>query len=241
MKPKLALLGIASLLTVTAVIIIRLSPENIALSETNDTTQNVESSNIAPTKPLVSAAQTQSPSNESISDKQPANADAFITTEQETTLDQVFADNADSDLLQAFNPSILPKIFDRYQNNSVDRRYFEFQRSAINNAQAGDTLSVYIPHAEQTYYIAVDYIETYSNGDKTLHGWTFSQQGIRHPVTLTQGAKGTFGNVSTPEASYTIEVVDETGWIAPTNEIRNQQDFNIPDYVVPDTDTQAES
>ena len=72
------------------------------------------------------------------------------------------------------------------------------------------------------------------NGDKSWIGHVQDAEGEVLPAVFTQGEDSSFGSLSTRSGTYSLEAEGRLGWIANVNRLRQHQDFDQPDVLLPD-------
>jgi hypothetical protein len=77
--------------------------------------------------------------------------------------------------------------------------------------QPGERLALPLPKAD-TVIVKIESSEIHSNGDYTWSGH-LQGYGNDYPVVTTYGKQSTFSTITTPQGSYTLEVVNGQGWI----------------------------
>ena len=77
--------------------------------------------------------------------------------------------------------------------------------------QPGEELALPLPQAE-VVNVKIESSESHANGDYTWRGHLIGY-GNDYPVVTTYGKHSSFSTITTPQGSYTLEVVNGQGWI----------------------------
>jgi hypothetical protein len=77
--------------------------------------------------------------------------------------------------------------------------------------QTGEQLSLPLPQADAVT-VTIESSESHANGDYTWRGH-LQGYGNDYPVVTTYGKHSTFSTITTPQGSYTLEVINNQGWI----------------------------
>lgn len=85
-----------------------------------------------------------------------------------------------------------------------------FDRKRLEAMKPGETLPMVLPTG--TYDLVYDNRVTHDNGDFSWIGY-LRDDGITYRATVTMGANGSYGQISTPEGLFRIEPVDANDWL----------------------------
>lgn len=115
-----------------------------------------------------------------------------------------------------------------------DRTYVEFNRRALASLGVGSTLTLRTPDDGKPHTVRIDEIQVHPNGDKSWIGYVQDAEGEVLPAVFTQGEDSSFGSLSTRSGTYSLEAEGRLGWIANVTRLRQHQDFDQPDVLIPD-------
>lgn len=115
-----------------------------------------------------------------------------------------------------------------------DRTYVEFNRAALASLDVGSTLTLRTPDDGKPHTVRIDEIQVHPNGDKSWIGHVVDAGGEVLPAVFTQGEDSSFGSISTRSGTYSLEAEGRLGWVANVNRLRQHQDFDQPDVLLPD-------
>jgi hypothetical protein len=138
------------------------------------------------------------------------------------------------DTLYAEHPPARAHFADKLPFGVDDRTYVEFNRGALASLGVGSTLTLTTPDDGKPHTVRIDEIQVHPNGDKSWIGHVQDPQGEVLPAVFTQGVDSSFGSLSTRGGTYSLEAEGRLGWIANVNRLRQHQDFDQPDVLVPD-------
>ncbi|MAM89608.1 MAG: hypothetical protein CME36_20100 [unclassified Hahellaceae] len=120
---------------------------------------------------------------------------------------------------------------DRYDG----RTFIRFNAMKVETLMPGDTMEIPIEQANSIYQMVVDEVEDHRDGSITWRGHLqdFNEE---NQVMITQSDGVTYAGVFTPDAPYTIEARDDTGWVVSTGTLFKGEEAPLP-IPVPDIST----
>lgn len=136
--------------------------------------------------------------------------------------------------LYASNPEARAHFADKLPFGVDDRSYVEFNRRALTALEVGSTLTLRTPDDGKAHTIRINEVVVHPNGDKSWLGRVLNAGGEVLPAVFTQGVDSSFGSFSTQGGTYSLEAEGRLGWIANINGLRQHQDFDTSDVMVPD-------
>ena len=71
-----------------------------------------------------------------------------------------------------------------------------------------------IPQTSETFIAEVTFVDTASNGDKSIFGNVTGADGRFHTTVLTVGKNAIYGQFTAPSGNYVFESKNQYGWIA---------------------------
>lgn len=92
--------------------------------------------------------------------------------------------------------------------------YIEFDLPALRKLEYGDNFELMIPQTSETFIAEVTFVDTASNGDKSIFGNVTGADGRFHTTVLTVGKNAIYGQFTAPSGNYVFESKDQYGWIA---------------------------
>jgi len=128
------------------------------------------------------------------------------------------------------DPTLTPP--DQYQRKGIQARALQLNLETISRLRPGDDFTVSIPQTGQNYTLAVDSVGTHQNGDRRVTG-SFKNETLPYNIILTEGRTSTFATINTPDGSYMLEAIGNSGWITSLADLDylsapNQTDLRIP-------------
>ncbi len=121
-------------------------------------------------------------------------------------------------------------------DDGIERQFIEIGRLQIENLEKNTVFALTIPQTGSEFDAQVSDVIYHTDGEKTIKAVIASSDNERYSITITQGAQGTFGTLSTPDGVYVLEAGQTHGWIASKNDFVNAQNRNFSDeiHIVPD-------
>ncbi|GAA5213596.1 hypothetical protein ACFSJ3_03230 [Corallincola platygyrae] len=107
----------------------------------------------------------------------------------------------------------IPAQYADLENQTVDRRFIEFQTDTFVHAAIGDVFDVTIPQTAAVLETKVSSIKMHANGDRTIVGEYTAEDGQQYAITFTQGANALFAHIGTPTDTYFMEGHNNQGWV----------------------------
>jgi hypothetical protein len=109
--------------------------------------------------------------------------------------------------------------------------YIEFDLPALRKLENGDNFELMIPQTSETFIAEVTFVDTASNGDKSIFGNVTGADGRFHTTVITVGKNAIYGQFTAPSGNYVFESKDQYGWIAAKRDLyRKHVEFEHSEF-----------
>jgi hypothetical protein len=95
------------------------------------------------------------------------------------------------------------------------REFIKFNPLKMDTLMPGDSLTIPFKQLNEKFEMVVDSVQENGNGSFTWVGRLRSPQGD-NAISITQSEKNTFAKINTPSGEYDLQVLGDSGWIAPS-------------------------
>ncbi|WP_133406386.1 hypothetical protein [Parashewanella tropica] len=110
--------------------------------------------------------------------------------------------------------------------------YIELDIEELKALEVGDYIDLYIPQMGGSYTGEVDFIQSHSNGDKTIEA-NIPGAGRLYSAVITMGEEAVYGNLATQNDTYILEGSGKYAWIASRTDLESQHSKAHSDALIP--------